>query len=93
MIRPMVIVALLTSVFLYGCASVEEKKDVSNFVGQKKAALIKAIGKPKYSIDTTFDDDRASRTLVYAATDPSRGCVESYKIDSQSQIVIDYACR
>lgn len=94
MIKPTVITVLLTSCFLNGCSSIDEKEgDPEGFVGKTTAALFAAIGEPKYSIDTTFDDERASRTLVYATTNPSLGCVESYKIDSQSQTIIDYACR
>ncbi len=93
MIKPTLITALLTTYVLYGCSSMEEKEDAPHFVGKKKAELIEAIGEPKYSIDSTFDDPRASRTLVYATTNPKLRCVESYKIDSHSQTVIDYACR
>jgi len=85
---------LLASTILVGCSAIDEKGDYKNsFVGQKKADLIKAIGEPKYSIDSTFDDQYASRTIVYATTDPSLGCVESYKIETQTQTVLEYKCR
>ncbi|MFC1602127.1 hypothetical protein ACFL3U_01020 [Pseudomonadota bacterium] len=89
-----VIAILLMSYFLYGCSSVEEKESMQeSFVGQTTESLVKALGEPKYWIDTTFDDERESVTLVYASTNPSLNCVESYKIDRRSQTIIDYACR
>ena len=88
------ITALLTSYLLYGCSSIDEKENLQgSLVGKKKAELIKAIGEPKYSIDSTFDDEYASITLVYATTDPSLGCVESYKIETRTETVLEYACR
>ena len=89
---------LLTIIFasslLFGCTTVDEKESYNkSFVGKAKAELFKALGEPKYSFDTTFDDEHASRTFVYATTDPKRSCVESFKIESQSGIILSYNCR
>jgi len=89
-----VIAMVLFGYFLHGCSSLEEKQSMQEkFVGKTTDALVEAIGEPKYWIDTTFDDERASVTLVYATTDPSLGCVESYKVDRRSQMILEYACR
>jgi len=95
MIKPTLIVAFLTSYLLYGCASMEDREYEKRgaFIGEKKEVLIAAIGEPKYTIDSTFDDMYASKTLVYASADPSLNCVESYKIELRSNVVVDYACR
>ena len=91
-IQTMVIVVLST-LLLFGCASAKKKTTKPNYVGVKKEVLIAAIGEPRYSIDTTFDDPDPSRTLVYPVTDPKQTCVESYKIDTRTSRVIAYACR
>jgi len=77
---------------LFGCASTEEKTDLkASFVGKKIDVLIAAVGKPKCTIDSTFDDDVASRTYVYP-TSATRGCIESYKVEVKSNIIVDYVC-
>jgi len=87
-----VVTILLSSCLLFGCASTEEKVDPkASFVGKKVDVLIAAIGEPKYTIDSTFDDYVASRTLVYP-TGSTRGCIESYKVEVKSNVIIDYVC-
>jgi len=89
-----VIAALLIGNLQYGCAAVDEKDiDLTEgFIGETKEALIAALGEPKYSIDSTFDDAHASRTYIFPMN-PKVGCVESYKIETESSRVIEYACR
>jgi len=87
-----VVTVLLSGCLLFGCASTEEETDPkASFVGKTIDALISAIGEPKYTIDSTFDDHVASKTLVYP-TGQARGCIESYKVEVKTNVIIDYAC-
>jgi len=93
MIKPTVGVVFMGSLLLYGCQSLDKRGDArKSFIGEKKEVLIAALGEPKYTIDTTFDDAYASTTFIYP-TNPKVGCVESYKIEVRSGKVIDYSCR
>jgi len=57
-------IVLLSRCLLFECASTEEKADLkASFVGKKIDALIAAMGELKYTIDSIFDDDVASKPM------------------------------